>query len=93
MITASDRAEAHAIATVTTRPIDLVICDVVLPDVPGTVVVADVKKQWPAATVILMSGYNDAREEAANTANVFLPKPFMPAEVRAAVAQLLPQQT
>jgi PAS domain S-box-containing protein len=72
------------------RPIDLVISDMFLPDVPGEILVEQVKLQHPEARVILMSGQQPAlvHGPAAGDA-VYLQKPFGLHQLAAAAAQLL----
>ena len=51
------------------RPIDLLVVDVIMPQVPGREIAELVRERWPGCHVIFMSGY--ARER--------LPSPGVPA--------------
>ncbi|MFA6957502.1 MAG: ATP-binding protein [Thermoanaerobaculia bacterium] len=71
---------------------DLLLCDVLLPGIPGPALAERLRKRWPRMSVILMSGYTGdiaiPRDAAGNRAR-FLQKPFEMArlsrELRAAL--------
>jgi two-component system, cell cycle sensor histidine kinase and response regulator CckA len=74
------------------RPLDLVISDVILPDVTGEILVEQVRLQHAEAKVILMSGQERAliHGPAAEYA-VCLQKPFSLQQLAQTVSQLLQQ--
>jgi signal transduction histidine kinase/ActR/RegA family two-component response regulator len=73
-------------------PIDLVITDVIMPEMNGRALVEHLKIVRPEARIIFMSGYtNDVivRHGVFNADVAFIPKPFTPAELAKKVAQVL----
>ena len=69
--------------------IDLVLLDLTMPELSGWETLQELKLLDPAVLVLLMSGY--AHEAGADTAGAagFLPKPYGPAELRAAISTVL----
>jgi two-component system cell cycle sensor histidine kinase/response regulator CckA len=72
------------------RPLDLVISDVILPDVTGEILVEQVRLQHPEAKVVLMSGQERAliHGPAAEYA-ICLQKPFSLHQLAKTVSELL----
>lgn len=64
--------------------IDLVLLDVVMPEMDAFELAGLLGDQLPAAKVLYMSGYTDAREEGH-----FIQKPFSPAELADKVRAVL----
>jgi CheY-like chemotaxis protein len=60
VLTASDGAEALRVAHDHSQPIDLLLTDLVLPNMSGKVVAQHLKGLWPNLGVIILSGYPDA---------------------------------
>ncbi len=92
-IPARDGREAWAILQRGTRPIDLVLADVVLPHMSGTELAAHVVARQPALPVILMSAYAPddlARRGLVLSQGHLLTKPFTPDELLGLVRRLLP---
>lgn len=76
------------------RTLDLVICDLILPDLPGDMLVEQLRHQRPDTRVIFMSGQQGAADDLlANVAGVpppvCLEKPFSLHQLAAAVADTL----
>ena len=77
--TTSRESNLSLIAFAQEHPIDLVVCDVVLPDMGGADVVATLRRIRPDARALFMSGY---AEETVRTKGIapdlasFLAKPF-----------------
>jgi signal transduction histidine kinase/ActR/RegA family two-component response regulator len=91
---AENAAEALAIAAVESRPLDLLLTDVVLPGIDGADLAARLRGLRPGLRVLFMSGYTP--EEIVVTAALgsddqLLRKPFLPAALRERVAQALAQ--
>lgn len=71
---------------------DLLLCDVVLPNVSGLLFVREVRRRYPGLPIILMSGYatEALRQEASQLGIVtFLSKPFALAALDEALRTLL----
>jgi CheY-like chemotaxis protein len=91
---AGNPAEALAFATSESTPLDLLLTDVVLPEIDGADLAQRLRALRPGLRVLFMSGYTP--EEIAVTAalaseDVLLRKPFLPATLRDRVAHALAQ--
>ena len=77
-LTASKGAEALELARAHRQPIDLLLADLVLPQLRGTAVAARLRASNPALRVIFMSGYPDVlhTDDPTYTAMAYLQKPF-----------------
>jgi signal transduction histidine kinase len=75
------------------RRLDLVICDLILPDLPGDMLVEQLREQCPEAKVIFMSGQRGAADELQAPANALgvacLEKPFSLHQLAQTVAETL----
>lgn len=72
--------------------IDLVITDLMMPEMSGSQLLKNVRAQYPELQFLLMSGYPDdtvVRENIAKRAVEFLPKPFTAKELTFKVEELL----
>ncbi len=85
---------AAALALPAEEPYELLLTDVVLPDVQGTTLAAELQRRWPTMAVLLMSGYSEdlaLRDEIERGTVHFLQKPFdmetLAREVRGALAR------
>ena len=85
VITAQTGAEA--IELLKDNKVTLVISDIVMPEMDGFEVLANIKENYPSVPVILMSGRADQNREdiIATGADDFIPKPFHNTEVLARV--------
>ena len=77
-----------------TRGLDLVICDLILPDLPGDMLVEQIREQRHEAKVIFMSGQQGAADSILPpppgvAPPVWLEKPFSLNQLAAAVAETL----
>lgn len=71
---------------------DLVLADMMMPGVSGLDLLKGIQVKDPAARVVIITGYPTDKAAAQSFrmgAVDFLPKPFAPAELRAAVARAL----
>lgn len=78
LIVASDAAEALKVYCGSSKPVDLLLADVVLPGMNGRDLAADFEIRCPQARVLLMSGYSEqlaSCEESAWGRN-YIAKPF-----------------
>jgi two-component system cell cycle sensor histidine kinase/response regulator CckA len=75
----SGEAALAVFADPTTPPIDLLITDVIMPQMDGPTLVMEVRKTQPELKVIFISGYTEDKvrsQFASNEEIHFLPKPF-----------------
>jgi two-component system response regulator PilR (NtrC family) len=90
VVTARD-AET-AVAKMEERPFDLLISDIVLPQMDGLTLLRQTKKQWPQTKAILMTAYGSpevrTRAEAMG-AFAYIEKPFVYSKMRDVVLQAL----
>lgn len=92
VLEASSGTEALALAAARATPVDLLVCDVVMPGVGGRKVAEAIGARWPATSVLFMSGYtdDDILRHGVRMAEVsFLPKPFSAEQLREAVLAAL----
>jgi PAS domain S-box-containing protein len=91
-VTAFDGATKALAALPKLGPVELLITDVVMPQVSGPQLAARVRAERPSLRVLFISGYSAdfARSSLAEDARArFLAKPFLPAELARAVRELL----
>ena len=72
--------------------IDLLLTDVVMPEIPGPELVRLARKRWPKLKVLYMSGYSDSELKDLGKNAAFIQKPFTPAELTAKIAEILGQE-
>jgi PAS domain S-box-containing protein len=92
VLEASDGATALKISERWEGPIELVVTDVVMPDMRGPDVVDRLKRKRPSMAVLFVSGYTDGTTVPAGVAADtvgFLAKPFKPSELSARVRDVL----
>lgn len=73
---------------------DLVITDLIMPDISGVGVISIIKKKYPGTPVIAITGWGEQPGALANEAeaDLVLDKPFELAEIDRAVAKLLEKE-
>ena len=85
-------AEGFGLGTESSLSIDLLVTDVVMPELGGVDLAAELRKRNPALRVLFVSGYTDRPDLASETRQPrasYLAKPFAPAELTRAVFELL----
>jgi CheY-like chemotaxis protein len=91
-VTAQDGAEALEILTREGGAFDLLLTDIQMPIMDGIALALSAARDFPALTILLMTGFADQRERASNlnalVHDVFT-KPFSVADIRTAVADAL----
>jgi DNA-binding response OmpR family regulator len=96
VLTAESGGEALRLAAAHNGPIDLLITDVVMPDLRGPELARRLIEQRPALPTLLMSGYmDDALGEDTSSLAVpvdFIQKPFSPSALAARVREMLDRQ-
>lgn len=73
-------------------PFDLLLSDIQMPLMDGIALALAAKRDHPALTILLMTGYTDQRERAQSLRALIhdiVQKPFTVAEIRAAVTSAL----
>ncbi len=84
-ILCSGASEAMAVP----GPVDLLLVDLVLPDVNGRQLTEDLRKRWPTLPVILMSGMLPTQDMTPAQPAMFMQKPMLPKTISEAVTKLL----
>lgn len=73
--------------------IDLVVSDIVMPQLGGLDMLDRMRKLRPDLKVLFMSGYSDRIDEITNANLAFVPKPFTPDQLLKAIRDILPSNT
>jgi two-component system cell cycle sensor histidine kinase/response regulator CckA len=81
--------EGIEIAGVLYGRLNLLVTDVVMPQMDGVALAARIRAQQPEVRVLLMSGYQDRAVAAADTSSLLLPKPFTAVQLRDRVEDAL----
>lgn len=84
VVTATDGRDALDSLARSQMKIDLVLTDVVMPNVSGPVLIGQLKAQFPGIRVLFMSGYTDdvvVRHGLLDADVAFIQKPFTPTEL------------
>ncbi|HEY3380187.1 MAG TPA: ATP-binding protein [Vicinamibacterales bacterium] len=94
VLEAGDGSEALSIAEGHHASIDLLLTDIVMPQMRGTELAVRLREQWPDVAVLFMSGYADSeatRDGGYVERSAFIAKPFKPNDLGAKVRELLDQ--
>ena len=92
---AADGAQAIDILNREHGRFDLLLSDVKMPVMDGIALALNAARDWPAMTILLMTGYADQRERAHGLDELVhdvVTKPFTLAEIREAVSEALRAQ-
>jgi CheY-like chemotaxis protein len=92
IVTARDGAEALDIITRESGAFDLLLTDIKMPMMDGIALALAVARDFPALTILLMTGFADQRERASGLDAIVhdvVTKPFAVADIRTAVADAL----
>ncbi|HEV8149882.1 MAG TPA: PAS domain S-box protein [Gemmatimonadales bacterium] len=92
ILEARDGVEALALLEGGEQSVDAVVSDVVMPGMSGSELIERLRSQWPGLPVLFLSGYTGEEvrgEVRLGVRQAFLPKPFSPDALAAAVEELL----
>ncbi len=92
VVEAHSGVEALHVLERITQPVDLMVTDLIMPDMGGRELAARMRIQCPALPVLYTSGYSDfggSSEDPLASAEHFLPKPFGPSELAQKVREIL----
>ena len=79
MLEAESGVEALEVAAAAEQPIDLIVSDVIMPEMDGPTMLTELRRRGLTAKVVFVSGYADdafARNLPEKQDFAFLPKPF-----------------
>ncbi len=92
LLTARSGLEALQVAEKAGGKIDLVVSDVVMPQMNGPKLAAELRNRYPGLRILFMSGYTDTffeNKESFTRNTAFIQKPFVPGTLRQRIRQLL----
>lgn len=92
VLEARDGRHALEVASAHSGPIDLLITDLVMPEMGGVELAGSLRARHPGLRVLYVSGYTDDSKLLSGTmeeGSAFLAKPFMPGDLVVAVHSLL----
>lgn len=91
VVSASNGLDALKLIEAATDDFDLVITDLVMPNISGVAVTAIIKKQNPKMPVIAITGYGEQPEALAKEvhADIVMEKPFKLDQLEKAIKRLL----
>ena len=95
VLEASDGAEALRLAGARARAVDLLLTDMVMPDMSGRELASLFRARYPDVGIAYMSGYTEdtvVRQGGFESGTVFVPKPFTPQSLTAKLRQALAHQ-
>lgn len=91
VLEAENGADALRVAREHANPIQLLVTDVVMPEMSGPQLGHELVANYPGLKVLYVSGYTEAvlTEEAFTTDSAFLEKPFLPRALLAKIRELI----
>jgi len=92
VLEAASPGEALRVADRHTGVVNLVVTDVVMPEMSGRELAVVLVQRWPATPVLYISGYSQdaiAEHGVLDAGTTLLAKPFTPDDLRRTVARLL----
>jgi two-component system cell cycle sensor histidine kinase/response regulator CckA len=92
VLEASNSSDALTVCAPDQQAIDLILSDIVLPDMPGPQLVEKVRLIRPGIRVLYMSGYAEHKiinTEVLREGVFFIPKPFLPSELHKKIREVL----
>lgn len=95
VISAANGASALTLCEQERGCIDLILTDLVMPEIGGLALANQVKQSWPGMKILFMSGYSRgvlARRGASDDTMEFIQKPFSPEHLAVRVREVLDGQ-
>jgi len=95
VLVAGNGQEALALVRESGDPIDLLLTDVVMPEMGGRELAEHLVRERPATRVLFTSGYTDAavlQAQGSGLVSAFLPKPYTPVQLARKVREVLDAQ-
>lgn len=89
VLEASNGREALDFCAAHSGSLDLMITDLIMPEMGGQKLSELVAETFPNVKVLFMSGYGKVGEEQPGGSNVFVQKPLVPAELARRVREIL----
>lgn len=89
VISVHRREELDSLLKSHTNDIDVLLTDVVMPEISGQELAKRVRSRWPGVRVIYTSGYPSDELKDMHRDATFLQKPFTPAELMEKIRQVL----
>jgi CheY-like chemotaxis protein len=91
VLTAADGAEALAVMAGEAAGVDVVVSDLVMPELTGRELIGRLRERWPGLPALLLSGHSGEESGPLGLApgQAFLQKPFSPDALVAAIEELL----
>jgi CheY-like chemotaxis protein len=95
VLVAVNGQEALTLARESGESIDLLLTDVVMPEMGGRELAEHLARERPATRVLFTSGYTDAavlQARGSESVSAFLPKPYTPVQLARKVREVLDAQ-
>lgn len=89
VISVHRREDLEALLQSQTNDIDVLLTDIVMPEISGQELASKVRSRWPEVRVIYTSGYPGDELKDMHRDAAFLQKPFTPAELMAKIREVL----
>jgi two-component system, cell cycle sensor histidine kinase and response regulator CckA len=89
VVTVGRRKELDSLLKSYAEPIDVLLTDVVMPEISGQQLASLVRARWPHVRVIYMSGYSSDDLRGIDPHAAFLQKPFTPTELMEKIRRVL----
>jgi two-component system cell cycle sensor histidine kinase/response regulator CckA len=89
VLTIYRREEVMSLLESRSDPIDILLTDVVMPEISSRELITLVQARWPGIRVIYMSGYSSDDLTDIDHNAAFLQKPFTPAELMTKIRQVM----
>lgn len=89
VVTAGSSESLRALIAEHPGEVDLLLTDVVMPNISGPELVRIGRARWPKVRVLFMSGYADDELQDLDRDAGFIQKPFTPGELTAKIAEIL----